>query len=337
MTRAQCDDDDLYCMRFYSRVVVIPRSTHGARVQPETHFLCTILPSQCCPYPLMAIPGFLVFLAMIFTWVSAFNCNFYRITDTFEGNSTHYDLHVGLWTVEGIDPYGDDSGSGNDGNDYEDLYCAFWSEPYLFVPAASMVELDGAMVAARFFSLLASLLSLIGFVLIIVPCCMTFDDPRKYMRIMSGLFVAIGALVLLDLVALASDICGNAETCSLQGGGNLAIAASVTWFLSAALMFVAFNVKSFCYTVETTVLQPAAATLRETRTVNNPDGSKTTITKMTVTNPDGSTTVTETTETMAPPLAESATPAAALPAAVPMASVLSVEGEPVRTSAKAVP
>lgn len=105
---------------------------------------------------------------------------------------------------------------------------------------------------------------------------------------------------------MASNNCTGAEHCELDGTGKLAIAASLLWFVCAALMFVSFRIKNRGVPGATPgVEQSTTSTEREVRTVTNLDGSTTTITKTTVRTSDGSTTVTETTEVAEAPVAES--------------------------------
>lgn len=162
--------------------------------------------SMCCPYPLVVIPGILVLLGTSFTSYSSFACDYFRIQDASieVGNKT--DLQVGLWTIQDVNPdyFQLDSGSGNSlwGDDEwdEDRYeCVGWNERSLLGPA-SMVELDGSMSAARAFSLLAFLLGMFGMVLICIPCCFSFDEPRKYGKILVTTYTITGLLVLLSLV-----------------------------------------------------------------------------------------------------------------------------------------
>lgn len=173
-------------------------SRHYA-ISQQSHRLSISFLSVCCPYPLVAIPFVLVGLAVIFTWVSAFNCRFYVIRgEIINGNST--DLNVGIWTMEDrIHHYSnaEDNNSWYEDDDNDEWNCALWSE---MGPAASTFELDAAMKAARFFSLTAAILSLVAFILILVPFCAAFEDPKVYMRILAGMFITIGLFVMLDLV-----------------------------------------------------------------------------------------------------------------------------------------
>lgn len=316
---------------------------------------------MCCPYPLVVIPGILVLLAICFTSYSSFACDYFRIEDASIEVGKKTDLQVGLWTIQDVNPdyLQLDSGSSNSvwGDDNmwdEDRYeCVGWNERSLLGPA-SMVELDGSMSAARAFSLLAFLLGMFGMVLICIPCCFSFDEPRKYGKILVTTYTITGLLVLLSLVALSSDICKNAESCEIDTAGVIGILASVFWFISAGLVLLTLkwprNADSFFstgYPVEAVAAQPAPTIEREVRSVTNEDGSTTTVTRTTVTHPDGSKNVTETTETSEPhPIAESvplgsdAVPlAASMPApeeTTPTASVLSVVQEPVAAT-KAAP
>lgn len=156
----------------------------------------------------MVIPGFLTFLAMIFTINAGFNCNFYHITAD-DGNATS--LNIGLWSIQDINPDYQNvhvtNGSvfwndqGEDTWEDEDKYeCVPWNERSMLGPA-STVELDGAMSAARVCGMLAALLGVIGFCLILVLFCFKFADSRNSGRIFLGFYVLIGVLTLLDLVS----------------------------------------------------------------------------------------------------------------------------------------
>jgi hypothetical protein len=161
---------------------------------------------------------------------------------------------------------------------------------------------------------MAFLLSLAGVVLICFPCCFSFDEPRKYGKILVTTYAIIGLLILLSLVALSSDICKDAESCDIDTAGVIGIVASVFWFISAGLVLLTLkrprNADSsfrIGYPLEAFAAQTEPTTEREVRTVTNEDGSMTTVTRMTVTHPDGRKTVTETTEMAEPhPIAESA-------------------------------
>lgn len=144
---------------------------------------------------------------------------------------------------------------------------------------------------------------------------------------------------------MASDICKDAISCALDTAGILAIIASLFWFASGCLVFYAFqnprtirNSSSVANPLETVQSSAPAITQTDIRTVNNPDGSTTTVTRTTVTNPDGSKTVTERTEVTeppSPPMEGSIPVAASVPVSAsvletemtPVASVLSVVGD----------
>lgn len=157
----------------------------------------------------MVIPGILVLLAIFFTFISAFMCDFFRIQDASIGlgNKTK-DLGIGLWTIQDVNPdyYEPDSGSTNSWREDDDEWgeaqyeCIGWNDRFYLDGPASMVELDGSMSAARAFSLMAFLLGLVGVILICIPCYFSFDQPRKYKKILMVLYAIIGLFVLLSLV-----------------------------------------------------------------------------------------------------------------------------------------
>lgn len=142
--------------------------------------------STCCPYPLVAIPGILSYAALIITWIAALSCDFF-IT-TYIGDP----LHVGLWTVESFDTYG------------EFLYESSTCNGYGWRDSNIYGELDGAMRTARAFSLIAGILGVVVFVLILVPSCVAFDDSankNRYLLILCGLSIFTGIATFLDLVS----------------------------------------------------------------------------------------------------------------------------------------
>lgn len=116
-------------------------------------------------------------------------------------------------------------------------------------------------------------------------------------------------------------------------------------------MFVTFKVKNAGFPLDRRQASPTAPTTeREVRTVENADGSTTTITKTTVTDSDGNTTVTETTQVTEPPVVESTeqpvpVEASVVPvtATIPVAAVMSVvesnddDDAPDNVQAKGVP
>lgn len=150
-------------------------------------------------------------------------------------------------------------------------------------------------------------------------------------------------VIFLFQVALASNICKGAESCSMENAGIIAIVVAFMWFLIAGLMLVVFKVENVGYPVERTVPQPSVAptTEREVRTVQNLDGSTTTITKTTTTNSDGTQTVTESTEVTEAPVQESVPLAESVlipeESAIPVASVMSVETEQLAASVTTKP
>lgn len=145
--------------------------------------------STCCPYPLVAIPGFLSYAALIITWIAAFSCNFYIIT--YSGDP----LHVGLWTVE--------SGYMETYNYGEYIYESSTCTGYGWHNSNISDELDGAMRTARAFSLIAGILGIIALIMILVPSCVAFDGASKnrYLLILCSLCVFTGIATLLDLVS----------------------------------------------------------------------------------------------------------------------------------------
>ena len=164
-------------------------------------FLCLFC-SVCCPYPLLAIPGLLSFIALVFVWVAAINCNFYSISFvTTEGRDAT--LRVGLWTVQYY--YVDYS------NEYYwGSFCSGWKNANFF----SYHNLDGALKAARAFGMMSAVLGTISFVLILIPMCVSFGDDLRYLLVLCGMCIFTGIAALLDLVRT----------------GNVKLAFFFTWY-----------------------------------------------------------------------------------------------------------
>jgi hypothetical protein len=130
---------------------------------------------------------------MIFTWVAALNCNFFKITyyDTSANRSVYHS--IGLWTIE----------SKLDTGDFFSLdysYCVPWNEDYYYQPL-SLDELDGAMKAARVFGMMTFILSQVAFILIMIPACVSFGNHNEFVKIVSAILVFLGVFTILDLVS----------------------------------------------------------------------------------------------------------------------------------------
>ena len=152
--------------------------------------LYPIFCSVCCPYPLVAIPALISFVAFIFTWVAATSCNFYSITYT---EAT--DVGVGLWTVETIyatEEYGEHHMmAGN-------VYCTAWGGSSIL----TYDDIDAALKTARAFGIIGGVLATIAFVVILIPSCVVFDAGRNnYILMVCGICVFTGIATLLDLVS----------------------------------------------------------------------------------------------------------------------------------------
>ena len=149
-----------------------------------------LLYSVCCPYPFLAIPGFLSFCAMVLTWVAGFDCHFFDIpyysSTSYGGGSQS----VGLWTVEAVSSY---SGNG---------YCYGWNQDSLYDQPLSSDDLDGAMKAARAFGLMSSILGTVAFILIMIPACVSFGNHDAYLISLTVVLVVLGVFTILDLVSV---------------------------------------------------------------------------------------------------------------------------------------
>lgn len=136
----------------------------------------------------MTIPGLLSFIALVFVWVAAIDCNFFNISfATTQGHDGY--VRVGLWTVQSyfVDYSGDDTWGS---------YCAGWENANIL----SYYDLDGAMKTARAFSMISAVLGSISFILILVPMCVSFGDHQQYLLILCGMCVFTGFAAILDLV-----------------------------------------------------------------------------------------------------------------------------------------
>lgn len=148
--------------------------------------------SVCCPYPLLASPCVLSLIALIFTYVAAFDCNFYSITLVNSTESRSFTLGVGLWTVESptYDIFDDDYYS----------YCTGY-QTYSSYQSLNLDDLDGAMNAARVFAMMTSIAGLICFILILIPSCVSFGNNDQFAYIVAGISVFLGIFTMLDLVS----------------------------------------------------------------------------------------------------------------------------------------
>jgi hypothetical protein len=154
-----------------------------------------LLCSVCCPYPLLAIPGVLSFVAMVLTWVAAFDCHFFEITYYDSSASGSISRSVGLWAVE-------EHGSMGTMNDdfYDSGYCIGWNEVY-YSQTLSSDDLDGAMKAARAFGMMTSILSLVAFILIMIPACVSYGNHDTFVKFVAAILVFLGVFTILDLVS----------------------------------------------------------------------------------------------------------------------------------------
>lgn len=162
-------------------------------VTMNSSFLLSNLCSVCCPYPFLAIPGVLSFIAMTFTWLAAIDCNFYKISYQ-DNNTDDASLHVGLWTVET--------------RDYDWLYdnynsstCTVWEDYTLKDNPLSSDDLDGAMKTARAFGMASGILSVPAFVMIMIPACVSFGEEMHYVKVLAGILILLGIFTILDLVS----------------------------------------------------------------------------------------------------------------------------------------
>jgi hypothetical protein len=130
---------------------------------------------------------------MILTWVAAFACNFFEITyyDSAGGSGS---LRVGLWQVES---------SGYTGTLDDDYYgyCAGWNQDYYYDRPLNSDNLDGAMKAARAFGMMTSILSLLAFILIMIPACVSYGNHDQFVKVVAAILVFLGVFTILDLVS----------------------------------------------------------------------------------------------------------------------------------------
>ena len=116
--------------------------------------------------------------------------------------------------------------------------------------------------------------------------------------------ILTSALALLLQVALASDICGNADDCSIDTAGIMCIIASILWAISGCTtLALQKRPAPLAPIIRETAVVAATATRTGTpgreevvTKVVSPDGTLTTTHTTTISNPDGSKTVSETTE-----------------------------------------
>lgn len=127
------------------------------------------------------------------TWVAAFNCNFYTID-----HSSQNSLGIGLWSVEspayGQSYYDDDYSN----------YCTVYNGGE-WGSVITSNDLDGAMTAARVFSMMSCILGVIVFGMILLPACVRLPGNSQYTTYLVWTLVALGVIVLLDLVSKYID------------------------------------------------------------------------------------------------------------------------------------
>lgn len=174
--------------------------TENVRLLEVSPFCAYVLHSVCCPYPLLTIPGLLSFIALVFVWVAAINCNFFEITYwivTEQGDAGRLGvLSVGLWTVQSyfIAASGDYSWGS---------FCVGWNSRNLI----SDLELDAPLRAARAFSMISATLGTVAFCLLLVPICVSFGEQSQYLLVLCTISVFVGFATLLDLVRVIVVFC----------------------------------------------------------------------------------------------------------------------------------
>ena len=146
----------------------------------------SLLCSVCCPYPLLALPGFLAFCAMTCTFTAAFSCRFFEISAS--GDVSY--RSIGLWTVETDSVYYYSDGEG---------YCEGWDVAYYSLNLSDYF--DAPMKAARAFGMMSSILGFFAFILIMIPACVSFGNHNTYLNSIAALLVVLGVFTILDLVS----------------------------------------------------------------------------------------------------------------------------------------
>jgi hypothetical protein len=131
--------------------------------------------SRCCPYgPLLLVVSALTTSgAVLLTWIASFACSFYEADN----------LGIGLWTVQ--NPFSVIFGGDE---------CTGWNSTPMLKEL-----LDPPMAFARAVSLIACLTSLVVFVIILLPSCMTM--PRAFIRAVAIFMFFLSFIVMLCLVS----------------------------------------------------------------------------------------------------------------------------------------
>lgn len=153
-----------------------------------THSRFTVK-SVCCPYPFVAVPGVISFVALILSFIAAISCKFFSLTASDDGSESS--VFAGLLSVEETEVSNLVAG---------DVYCTSWREATLL----TYEDLDGALKAARAFGIISFTLGLIAWVMILVPSCVAFEDKSRnqYLMIICGLCICTGVATLFDLVSV---------------------------------------------------------------------------------------------------------------------------------------
>jgi hypothetical protein len=236
----------------------------------------------------VAIPSVISFAAMVLSFIAAISCKFF--STSYGGGES---LMVGLLTVETFDAGNLDTG---------DTYCIGWRDATLF----TYDDMDGPLKAARAFGIISLIIGFIAFVMILIPSCVEFEGSslNQYLMVICGLSIFAGIATLLDLIALSSDLCKNASTCTLQSAGVSSIVGGALWLLTTGLAVFAMKFPRTIRRDEQAGLGPSMVQQlpeqpveqKEVNIVEHDDGTKTKTTITTIVNADGSKTVTETTE-----------------------------------------
>lgn len=175
--------------------------------------------------------------AFVLMWIGSINCDFVKFTDT-SGTSAPISLQFGVW------------------------YYQFWSMVtsvdgrFVFESChgyPDYMDIDPAWKAARAFSVMAFILSMIVFIVAIISACSTADSTRGWMAPMYMLTCLCQGLMLL---LLSSNACKNnmlvkgidavnlsgivfPETCSMAAGAKYIVSATVFWFVAGIASFTA--------------------------------------------------------------------------------------------------
>jgi cation transport ATPase len=231
------------------------------------------------------LTALLAYLAVIFSWFSAFDCRFFTVSSP-STSSQEYQFGVGLWMQQ---------------ESVSSSTCVLYD-------GSVTSEFDSSFRFARAISMLALVLSIPVAIMATIAIFLQ-SIKRSYLYAQGVIMLLLSILTSLEFVVFDSRICKNElswTSCQLSIAGVYAIVGAVLWFLSGVSSFFVTAAEDNdgeatrqslkqgrpVITVSEGTAESVPVTVQERRALS--DGSVKVTT--TTTHPDGSRTVYETLE-----------------------------------------